>query len=305
MKKSLGFLTVEKNESLNLTATGGGAYSLCTMTDIAESYCLLHDLSVDYARALRRVARSLEEAGVDPSTIDSVRFNRWLGSISRSPITRSNYCRMGMTLWKFAAKKRLASESSGEIKKVKAPLPPVIAWSQPELLQLLAFAEKTSLNFRGSGCPQRIFWRAWILGGYETGVRFGDLFSLRVAQLKGSRLNLIQHKTGQPIGKILSQPAAHAMAELAAAGDGQTIFRWAISRKHIFLNSKRLVAEAGLCGSTKWLRRSGATAVERTHPGSASKFLGHLSPTVCRHYLDMSLLAEVQPRPPALLGSAE
>lgn len=239
-------------------------------------------------------------SGITPLSMSDSLFNRWLAGLRCSPTTRSNYRRMGLTLWRAAIDHRLASQCIGRIARVKAPLPPPVAWRRQELDTLLRAADALPGLFR-SGCPRRLFWRGWILTGYYTGIRRGDLHHLRADQCRDGRLWLVQHKTGQPIGKILPPDCASVLDELIARGDGETIFWWALKRKWAFLHFRDLVKAAGLHGSTKWLRRSGATHVEMEQAGSASRFLGHLSPQLAqKHYLDPTLLADRVPVPPSL-----
>jgi len=271
------------------------------MIEIALLYCDEREVSADYRQALFRVARSMAVTGITPSTLQDSVFNRWLAGITLSQVTRSNYRRMGLTLWRHALDLKLTDYPIGKILRVKAPLRPPVAWSQKELRLLLDRCSKEAGVF-SSGCPKNLFWKGWVLAGYETGIRMSDLHNLRVDQCRDGRLWVVQHKTGQPLGKVLSPDCTSVLRELAEKGDGRTIFRWALSRRWVFTKFRPLVQSAGLSGSTKWLRRSGATAVEMVCPGSASRFLGHLSPHLAqKHYLDPTLLAETTPVPPCLI----
>jgi len=274
------------------------------MLAIADSYLSSRRCSADYAQALHRVARSMHEGGIaDPSALNDDSFNRWLGSLGQSLTTVSNYRRMGLTLWRHAARKQLARHHTDEVMKVKPRPAPPVAWSMDELQKLLATCRSLPGEFRNSGCPRALFFTALVLAGYELGVRKGDLHNLRADQVRGNRVFIVQNKTGIPIGKIVSQECADLLHQLIRLGDGKTVFRWALGRKWLFLNFRDVVKRAGLSGSMKYLRRSGATHCEIAHPGSAGKFLGHLSPGLAqRFYLDPTLLAEVQPRPPAIPG---
>lgn len=243
-------------------------------------------------------------SGITPSTVNDSSFNQWLDSVHRSPTTRSNYRRMGLTLWRAALDAGLTQQCIGRVKRVKAPLPPPVAWSHEELGRLLGHIGALKGEFL-SGCKERTFWRAWVLLGYESGMRFRDIHDLRASSLRGSRLTILQHKTKQPIGKRLSDDCVAALHDMIARSDDGTIFKWALSRRWVMVKFAGVVSGAGLQGSTKWLRRSGATHVELAHPGSASRFLGHLSPGLAqKHYLDPSLLALTTPVPPPITRSS-
>jgi hypothetical protein len=272
------------------------------MIDVALHYCSERDLSADYRQALTRVARSMQASGITPLTLEDSVCNRWLlGAAPSQSTTRSNYRRMGLTLWRAALDLQLATHRIGRVARVKCRVAPPVAWSASELSRLLSHAEQMTGVFRASGCPQSLFWRGWILTGYETGVRFRDLHYLQANQMRDCRLWVVQHKTGRPLGKQLSANCQSVLCDLAKLSTDGSLFRWALSRKHVFLHFRKLVKDAGLAGSSKFLRRSGATAVEMASPGAASKFLGHLSPGLAaKHYLDPTLLAERQPSPPPI-----
>lgn len=243
-------------------------------------------------------------AGITPSTLKDSSVNLWLAGLKRSATTRANYRRMALTLWRAALDHRLTEQSIGRVARVKAPVPPPVAWTKEELFRLLDAADAQVGHFR-SGCPKALFWRGWILTGYYTGIRRGDLHGLKVEQYRAGRLWVVQHKTGQPLGKILPPDCATVLDELIRIGDGNTIFWWALARKWCYIHFRRLLASAGMKGSTKWLRRSGATHVEIDMPGSASRFLGHLSPQLAqKHYLDQTQLADRIPFPPSLTRSS-
>lgn len=276
------------------------------MQQTVEHYLSSRQCSSDYAQALRRVARSLQQHGLaNPSAFSEASFNRWLKSLDQSPTTVSNYRRMGMTIWKHAARQKLVDDPSGDLLKVKPRVSPPIAWSMDELQRLLRTCRGLDGHFKISGCPRWLFFTAMVLAGYELGVRKGDLHNLRVDQVRGQRVHIVQNKTGIVVGKIISQECSGLLQQLIALGDGKTVFRWALGRKWLYLNFRQVVKQAGLTGSLKYLRRSGATHCEIAHPGSAGKFLGHLSPGLAaKYYLDPTLLAETQPRPPAIPGLA-
>jgi integrase len=82
--------------------------------------------------------------------------------------------------------------------------------------------------------------------------------------------------------------------------DGR-VFRWALAEKWLRIRWDRMVAAAKLTGTCKWMRRTGATWVEATQPGSASRFLGHRSPELAmKHYVDRTLLPNSCPMPPPI-----
>lgn len=285
--------------------TKGVADCGMTIPQLAEKYLSEREHSRVYALLLRRVARSLGQAGIAvPSAFSPDSFNRWLASLPFSPTTRGNYRRSALTLWKFAARLGLGDNVGEGIIRVKHSANPPIAWSMDELRRLVSHCQ----NLRGtlkSGCPKSTFWTAFVLAGYELGIRRGDLHQLKCSQVRGNRVFVVQNKTGVPIGKIVTNELAVLLSELRKRGDGKTVFKWALSSdKWVHAGFKDVVKGAGLTGSIRYLRRSGATHCEIHCPGSAGRFLGHLSPGLAqRFYLDPTLMAETQPRPPGIIGT--
>lgn len=274
------------------------------MNDVALNYVVSRIVTSDYATALRRVAASMAGAGVTPLTITDSSFTRWMAGLPCSPTTRSNYRRMGLTLWRHAIDTGMTKEIIGRIPKVKAPLAPPVAWSMDELANLLDSASKLTCRFKRSHCPASIFFRAWVLLGYETGLRFSDLLGLLSSAKRGGRLHAIVNKTGRPIGKTLSPECSSAVDALIELGDGRTIFRWAIAERRLRVYFAMLCRDAGVCGTPKFLRRSGATHCEKARPGSAQSFLGHLSPGLAqKHYVDPTLIEELCPSPPSIVSA--
>lgn len=270
------------------------------MIRLASLYCDERNVTPDYRTALHRVARSMHAAGVTPSTLEDSLFNRWLASLAQSPTTRSNYRRMGLTLWRFACDLKLAEHYPRRVVRVKARPKPPVAWTMKDMESLLAAARSATYRFKRSRCPASNFFTAWLLAGYETGLRFSDLLALQCHQLRQDRLYVVQNKTGQPVPKLLSQECVGALRRLEQLGDGKTFFRWAIAKKQLRAHFNKLcrpVAE----GTPKWLRRTGATHCEIEKPGSAGRFLGQLTPGLAyKYYVDRTQLSLECPCPPPI-----
>lgn len=180
-------------------------------------------------------------------------------------------------------------------------MPAVRAWSAEELTTLFKVGKRVQGNFR-SGCPKSLFWQGFVLVGYETGLRLGDLLTLRSCDFARNCTDLAvtANKTGEPIMRGLTPPAAAAVRELIRLSPDGSVFGWALSRRYVKSQFTKLAKTAGLEGSVRWLRRTGATACECQAPGSSSRFLAHRSPGVAqRHYVDWSKVTK-QPVPPPL-----
>ena len=270
------------------------------MIEVASKYCEQRGLSADYRTALHRVARSMTDGGVTPLTISDSSFNRWINSLPQQQTTRANYRRMGLTLWRAALDQELARHPIGHVVRVKHRQKTPVAWSLTELASLISHAKKLTFKLR-KGCPASLFFEGWIRCGYETGLRFSDLLALRCNQLRGDRLFVCPNKTGVPDGKLISPVLVEILTKLRVLGDGQTFFNWALCERWLRIHFRRLCKQAEIDGTPKYLRRTGATYCERMRPGSAKRFLGHLSDGLAlKHYVDPTLLTDSCPVPPTI-----
>jgi integrase len=177
------------------------------------------------------------------------------------------------------------------------------AFSRDDLNHLVKFFTDHDFGrFRG-GCPKNLWLEAWVRTAYESGIRFGDLHSLRADSLAGEGLAIIASKTGQPVVRRLSPRTRSLLAQLSGLSHDGTLFRWAVSRRHAFAAVRQCFKAAGLPqGRTQWLRRAGATHAEIAQPGSAAAFLGHSDggTLASRHYIDFTQLMARMPSPPPL-----
>lgn len=169
-----------------------------------------------------------------------------------------------------------------------------------ELSRLISAASELKGTLR-NGCPESLFFEAWIRAGFESGLRFSDLLTLRCSCLRESRLYVVANKTGVPIPKVLSPRCVEILTKLSVHSGGGEFFRPILSERWLRIRFNRLCKSAGLSGTPKWLRRSGATHCEIRQPGSAKKFLGHLSDGLAmKFYVDQTLLPDQCPSPPPI-----
>lgn len=113
----------------------------------------------------------------------------------------------------------------------------------------------------------------WMFGGMAEWSK--ALVAARAWQLAET----IRHKTGSPL--VLPWPGARCILD-----------RW----------FARLVLASGIRpGGTRRIRRGGASEVEKHQPGTAGRFLGHLTPGLAaRHYLDPTITNVRPVSPPEL-----
>lgn len=268
---------------------------------LADDYCAERDVTADYRGAIQRVARSMDRAGITPLTLTDSSVNLWLASLKQSPTTRGNYRRMALTLWRYAIDRRLCEHYPQRVTKVKPRPSPVVAWSQTEMARLIA-ASRAYTHTLKTGVPASLFFEAWVRLGYECGLRFSDQLHLQCRTLRDDgRLHVSMNKTGVAIGKVISPRLLAILNELSVRGDGRTFFQCHLHGRWLRVHFARICRAAGVNGTPKFLRRTGATWVEANQPGMAGRFLGHLSHGLAeKHYIDKTLLPNACPIPPSL-----
>jgi integrase len=258
-----------------------------------------------YSEAVRRYAHWLGR----PATLgdlDPRLANRWLMSLDQegvTKITQHGLRRRVLAIWRHAFEAELIDVPPLRVRKIRPERRLPRAWTPEDVLALIAVARKKKGNFLYVPVPRGAFWVAFIRTAFETGLRLGDLLGLQRSQFSGDgELTVVQAKTGNEI-VCRVWPETLAAIDATSPNSRPFIFGGVISRDFYFQEFRRLVKKAGLKGTSKWLRRAGATAVERAQPGMAAKFLGHRSPAMAaQHYLDPRLLQVGKPMPPRLEG---
>lgn len=257
-----------------------------TLTELAASYVNSVGGSAGYLEQMTVCVKRLDWRPEDlhPDLID-----RYLTESLRhlSPQTVANHRRMLGTLLRFAVSEGIVEGSIlRPLRRVKRPPPAPRAWSHDEIRHLLACAATLK---GGRKCPHATLLRAWILTAYSTGLRLCDLLEIRHDALRGNRLLVRQQKTGQPQVVYVDDNAMEAIRALPVCGP--KIFGSLICRDKLLAQMRRLVKHSQTPGSTKFLRRSGATYAE-IHGKDTSGHLGHRSPGMKAYYVDRLLMAQ-------------
>jgi integrase len=210
--------------------------------------------------------------------------------------TVNNHRRMLSTLRKAALRDGLlVDDCTRPIRRVKHVLPMVRAWTHDEIRHLLAVAAE--MPGGTLHCPHRTLLPAWLLVGYSSGLRLGDMLTITYDSLRGDRLATVLHKTGQQHVVVLDGNALSAIRSLPRRGP--KIFGGLVGRSRIIVAMRQLVKRSGLTGSGKYLRRSSATYAQMAGI-DATGHLGHLTPGMKRHYLDPVILADLKRAVPSL-----
>jgi site-specific recombinase XerD len=266
-----------------------------TLLDFAKSYADRVGASPNYREQLVVLTKRLPWTpdGLTVERIDAY-LTGALGHLAASTV--HNHRRMLNTLRKAALRDGLlVDECTRPLRRVKFDLPLVRAWSHQEIAALLAVAAK--MPGGSKRCPYKTLLPAWILVAYSSGLRLGDMLAIRHDALRGNRLAVIQRKTRQPHVVVLDEAAIHAISRLPRCG--HRIFGDLIGRSQMIRTMRRLVKQASLPGSGKYLRRASATYAELAGI-DATGHLGHLTPDMKRRYLDPVLLADLKRPVPSI-----
>jgi integrase len=267
-----------------------------TFQQVAERYLSERIVSVHYAANVKRIAAKCGEISSDAVN----RYLRVRSSQLQSTTVRAERTIL-LTLWRFAYEAELVDVAPRGVMTVKARKKPTKAWTVAQLQQLLkATADYNGKRLR-SGADLGQFLRCWILLAYECGARFGDVMAFSRDNIDGDTLAWTQSKTGDPLTRPLTPACLDAIDAMLAKSPNGLILGWACKRRRAHRLMRDLLDKQGLGGSSKWLRRSGATHCEMEKPGAGRLHLGHRSPALFEQaYCDWSQLRKNTPRTPAL-----
>lgn len=276
-----------------------------TMIALLDRYLAATDVSPRYEESLRRTVRRAAAYGLEKvCQLDADRVNQFLVKLGKnglSPTTVHNIRRELLTLWRFAHTCGLTDEYPLRVRKISAKIKPPQAWSHADLSHLVAAAGKDQSRISTRVQARRCdVLPAWLSVGYETGLRLNDLLNLRADQIRNGCVCLQASKTGKTTIRRMSPQTQKLCQILVEQSPDGTVFRWIMPRRRAIQTIKKFLVENGYPGSTQWLRRSGATQIERVSPGMATRWLDHSNPALAKkHYLDQTLI-EAPPGPPPL-----
>lgn len=270
-----------------------------TPIKLARLYLKQRSVSLTYA------ANLLRAAGRCPSLTNEA-LNTLLRKRleTRSTGTVRSERTMLLSIWRWGYESGLVDTLPRGIMRIKNRKPATQAWT----VEQLQLAIKSTDRYKGkktrAGAPLDLMMRTWILLAYESGARFGDVWSFRGDQIEGDVLRWVQSKTGDALAKVLSPACLDAVKQMAAVSPDGRIIGWACGRRMASRWMRRHLDDCGLKGTSKWLRRSGATHIEMLHPGKASLHLGHRTPTLAAQaYIDWGQVRKTTPVTPQLVSS--
>ena len=274
------------------------------IVELLKVYLSEREASPRYVESLKRTVNRASQCGMlDTNQLTPENANAFLTCLPLAAVTRSNIRRELLTLWRFAFENSVTDVPPLRVCRIKATPPPPRAWSLDTLRQLLAAAEQDTrpVSQRIPGLLWRDVLPCWIVIGYDTGLRLSDLLHLHESNIVNGCVICTAQKTGKFTVRAISQPGQELAARLFKRSPDGTLFRWALPRRRALLKWQDFLREQKIVGSSRWLRRSGATYVEMKRKGEAQRFLGHSNAALAtRHYLDQTLTMDIPESPPPL-----
>jgi len=280
-----------------------------TLLEYATFYVRLFDGSLGYLQQFTWAIvgfQSWAERTLFIDELSAAQINDYLAYTkeSLSPNTRISRRNMLVRIWRHAATNpaltiRPAQVNRDEIGRVKRRHRPPQGWSIEDVRKLYRFVDQLKGRY-AKRIDKRLWWRAYVLCAWSSGLRRCDLMALRRADIPPSgRLVTVQVKTGRHVVGTLSKEAMLALAELCATHNSELVFAPWCKPRNWWKVAKRLVKRAGLNLSIGHLRHSAGTAVEDLFPGRGPQFLGNTPAVFYAHYYDRSLAVDL-PKPPPL-----
>lgn len=201
-----------------------------------------------------------------------------------------------LSIWRDAYERHEIDEMPRGVMRVRVRRDPTRAWTLEQLRAAVNATFEHDDHHLRSGACRGLLLRCWILLGYETGARFGDLWSFTVHNIDGDVIRWQQAKTGDPITRLLSSGCREACREMLADSPDKRVLGWSCKKRQAMRIMRAFLDANGLPGTSKWLRRSGATHLEIAKPGSAKLHLGHRSVGLAeRSYIDWGQVRQNAP----------
>ena len=270
---------------------------MINLCDLSKEYLEERVVNGVYGSHITRIAGKVKELSVEAC-------NRYLRRrlTEVSSITVHWERAVIWQMWRYAYDRELIDSLPRGVVKIKAVRRPTRAWTLDQCCTAVKASFQYDLVRLRTGVFLGKFLRCWLLLGYESGARRADLWQMRRDDFSGDTLYWSQHKTGEPVAKVLSpecMQAVHAM--LDESPDGR-VLGWAMhmqtgcKKMAVFLKTQKM------SGSSKWLRRSGCTHVEIEQPGKGRVFLGHKTYGIAeKSYIDWTQVRRDMPQAPRLL----
>jgi integrase len=228
-------------------------------------------------------------------------FLQSLGELGRAKHTIASYRRQILVLWRDAYDVDLCKDGPKRIREIRAPETPKDVWTPEEVTGLIDACSCLKGRYRSTRIRKSAYYESIIRAAWDSSLRLGDLLLLRLDKV-ATRLDLEQHKTGRMVDIQFQPETLDAIDDTLDMWTPSRSLVWPLwaRRERFYAQMRKIVAEAGLSGTFKKLRRSSVTDVER-QGGPGWEQAGHSNPTTtARWYLNRALAYEDRQRPAPL-----
>lgn len=274
---------------------------------VAHSYTLIRDIRPDSLRQYRVTVNLFDRWNGSPvllSDLSEQLVSAWLRdyAATASPTTvRSKKVHI-LAIWRAASDDGLAREPIGRrIRRVKVPASIVTAWTRDEIHKLLETC-KTMRGLHRCGMPRAIWWDLAVRVAWDSGLRWGDMVSLRVDSIAASGVcTMLQSKTGKPTTFRLSPSTMEALSRSLDLYRRDLVCPWPSSNMAFTKAVRGLVVDAQVRrGTWKWIRRGSGSDVESQADGAGCRHLGNTRRVFEQSYGDQTIIGSQHPAPRAL-----
>lgn len=242
-------------------------------------------------------------------------YKGWMAKKGYSPATINNHLRHLLALWNHAWKKRRVDELPRDVEFVRVPKYLPEAWSCEEMGRILAAARRAEGEFLG--VPAKLWWPAFLLTLYDSGLRVRAVLQLRTQDFNLETGELIARaETQKQLADQIFRVHDDTLKAVKATNPQFREFvfnhpNYNQNRTILYRSFDRILKVAGLPTTARdkfhKVRRTSASLLANALGGdeaAAMKHLGHSSMQITLGYLDPRKItktvgaADLLPRPP-------
>ncbi|HEY1598959.1 MAG TPA: hypothetical protein VGG64_05120, partial [Pirellulales bacterium] len=186
-----------------------------------------------------------------------------------------------------------------DVRTVHCPALRIDGYSQNDLTRLVEQAAKMKGVVRKTGISKSIFFASAILTQWNLGIRIGDLTRIAVRDFDPRGFFwVMESKTGKGRSRILQSATRGAIAACIAVNPHRQLIWPGLVARSLYRAVSTIAKDAGLPGTSRWIRRGAASLVENQKAGSAWKFLNHSVPTLFENHYRVERLVDPNPIAP-------
>lgn len=154
-----------------------------TLGDFVALYASQRDIEAGTVEQLRYAVLSFDRWLKRAATLHDLsdeNVNNWIIARIEAGIARKTVKGQRgaiLSLWRAATEDSLVNAGPNKIRPVKVPVVMPVAWWKPQIKSLLKAAEAAPGSF-ACGIKRSSYLTAWLLVGYYSGLRPGDLQEL-------------------------------------------------------------------------------------------------------------------------------